>query len=50
MNKKYLDFFIKQLLAFKSENELKDFFIAILTPKELDQISKRLEIIKLLKK
>jgi TrpR family transcriptional regulator, trp operon repressor len=49
MDKKYLDSFIKQLSAFKSEKELKDFIEAIFTSKELQQIPKRLEIIKLLK-
>ncbi len=45
-----LDNFIKKISELKTEKELKTFFIAIFTPKELDQIPKRLEIIRLLKK
>jgi TrpR family trp operon transcriptional repressor len=38
------------VLSLKTEKELYSFFIGILTPKELEEIPTRLEIIKMLKK
>ena len=41
---------LKTLLSIKSEKELENFLEGILTPKELDEIPMRLQIVKMLKK
>ncbi len=38
------------LISIKSKNEMENFLLGMLTPKELDEVPMRLEIIKLLKK
>lgn len=50
MSKKYLRELAEVLHAMKNETEIEEFLEAILTPKELVEIPKRLQIIKLLKK
>ena len=40
---------IKTLLSIKTEEEMEDFLLGILTPRELAEIPTRLEIVKLLK-
>lgn len=45
----YLRKFIGKLLEMKTETEMKNFLESVLTPKELDSIPKRLEIVRLLK-
>jgi len=50
MAQNYLDEFVSVLGSYKTEKELKSFVQAILTPKELEEIPKRLQIVKLLKK
>jgi TrpR family transcriptional regulator, trp operon repressor len=49
MKSSYLNQLLEVILAQKNEAELKAFLQAILTPKELDEICKRLQIIKLMK-
>jgi len=49
MAQNYLNEFISVLGSYKTEKELKSFVQAILTPKELEEIPKRLQIVKLLK-
>lgn len=44
-----LNEFIKQVFSYKDEKALGAFFEAILTPKELEEIPMRLQIIKMLK-
>lgn len=41
---------IETILSIKSKDEMSDFLFGILTPKELDQLSTRLQIVKMLKK
>ena len=41
---------VETFLHMKSSKEMKDFLLGILTPKEIEEISRRLEIIKMLKK
>jgi len=41
---------IDLLLAIKTKEDMKDFLLGILTPKELEEISMRLKIVKMLKK
>lgn len=50
MNKKYLNEFINIINKKAHTKELEQFIHAILTPKELDEIPKRLQIVKMLKK
>ena len=50
VNQKYFRELIDQTLKIKDEKELKDFLEGILTPKELEEIPNRLQIVKLLKK
>lgn len=50
MNKKYFEELIDSFLKQKKVVELRDFLFGILTPKEIEEISTRLQIIKLLKK
>ncbi|MCD8507232.1 trp operon repressor [Candidatus Woesebacteria bacterium] len=47
--KQYLAEFIKQLRLYDDESSLRSFLEAILTPKELEEIPKRLQIVKMLK-
>lgn len=49
MSEKYLQQFIKTIQGYKDEKQLRKFLSAILTPKELDELPKRLQIIKQLK-
>jgi Trp operon repressor len=46
---KQLHEFIKQALSYKDEKSLRAFFEAILTPKEIEEIPTRLQIVKMLK-
>lgn len=50
MSDKYLNELVQTLAAFSDHKQLRKFLEAILTPKELDEIPKRLQIIKMLKK
>jgi TrpR family transcriptional regulator, trp operon repressor len=50
MDKKYLKEFIAALAKLKGEADIGDFLSGILTIQELDEIPKRLQIIKMLKK
>lgn len=45
-----LDDLIDLFLSIKNREEMKDFLLGILTPKELQEIPMRLQIVKLLKK
>ena len=49
LNKKYLEELINVFFSFESKKELEDFLTAILTPRELEEIPTRLQIIKKLK-
>ena len=44
-----LDELIDLLLSIKNREEMKDFLLGILTPKELQEIPTRLQIVKMLK-
>lgn len=48
-DKKALEEFIQIILSLKTQEDLRDFLYGILTPKELLDIPKRLEIVKKLK-
>lgn len=50
MMNKYLNELIDLLLDIKTKEEMKDFLLGILTPKELEEIPARLQIVKMLKK
>lgn len=50
MQQKQLKELIDLLLNINSKEEMEDFLLGILTPKELEEIPTRLEIIRLLKK
>jgi TrpR family trp operon transcriptional repressor len=50
MKNKYLQEFIAALMERKSKAEIEDFLEGILTIQELDEIPKRLQIVKMLKK
>jgi TrpR family trp operon transcriptional repressor len=50
MNKKYLREFIAALMEHRGAAEIEDFLDGILTMQELDEIPKRLQIVKMLKK
>ena len=50
MNKKYLREFIAALMERKGGAEIEDFLKGILTIQELEEIPKRLQIVKMLKK
>ena len=41
---------VEAFLANKSKSEMMDFLRGILTPKEMDELTKRLQIVKLIKK
>ncbi len=45
-----LDYLVETLLGIKGKNEMRNFLYGILTPYELSEIPRRLEIVKLLKK
>ncbi|MFH1832905.1 MAG: Trp family transcriptional regulator [Candidatus Levyibacteriota bacterium] len=47
---KELEELIKTILEIRTEKEMHDFLLGILTPKELLEIPNRLEIVKMLKK
>jgi TrpR family transcriptional regulator, trp operon repressor len=49
-NKKLFDQLLTAILAYEDPKKLREFLKAILTPKELEEIPTRLQIIKLLKK
>lgn len=48
-DKRYLKELIEAILLIKDEEGLKDFLLGILTPKELEEIPTRLQIVKMLK-
>jgi TrpR family trp operon transcriptional repressor len=50
MSKIFLNEFIKTINDKSNTKEIEKFLKAILTPKELDEIPKRLQIVKMLKK
>lgn len=50
MDKENLDELVEGVWRLKSKKEVVDFLKGILTPKELEQIKKRLQIVKMLKK
>ncbi len=50
MNKKNFGELINSFLKQKNSVEMKDFLFGILTPSELDELTTRLQIVKLLKK
>ena len=50
MNRTFLLQLVDELTSLKSKKDMEDFLQGILTPKELDEISARLQIVKLLKK
>ena len=50
MENRYYNSLIEVLLSISSKKEMKKFLAGMLTPKELLEISVRLEIVKLLKK
>lgn len=49
-NSKEINQLIEELVGIRDKNKMLDFLQGILTPKELLEIPKRLEIVKLLKK
>jgi TrpR family transcriptional regulator, trp operon repressor len=49
MNKKYLKEFIAELMKHSGKADIEDFLKGILTIQELDEIPKRLQIVKMLK-
>ncbi|MBI4226326.1 transcriptional regulator [Candidatus Roizmanbacteria bacterium] len=49
-NPHWLSELAEAFLNIKSKEAMKDFLYGILTPKELDQLSTRLQIVKMLKK
>ena len=50
MNKKHFKELIEAFLQMKSEGQLTDFLYGILTPKEIEELSTRLQIVKQLRK
>lgn len=50
IKRKYMRDLVKTLLKIKTEKEMEDFLLGILTPKELLELPNRLRIVKLLKK
>lgn len=50
MNRKYITQLVDELFSLRSKSGLEDFLKGVLTPKELDEISTRLQIVKMLKK
>lgn len=49
MNKKFITDLVTELSRFKTHKEIENFLYGILTPKELDEIPVRLQIVKMLK-
>lgn len=49
-NKTFFDDLLSEFLKNKSKNDLINFLYGILTPKEIEQLSTRLQIVKKLKK
>lgn len=49
MESEYLEDLVNAVLHLKSKKEVLDFLYGILTPQELEQIAKRLQIVKKLK-
>jgi TrpR family trp operon transcriptional repressor len=47
---KYLDDLVREILRIKDRKRAIDFLYGILTPQELEQIMKRLQIVKMLKR
>lgn len=47
---KQLDELIELLLSIRTKEDMKDFLLGIFTPKELEEIPTRLQIVKMLKK
>lgn len=50
MNKKFITDLVTELSRCKTHKEIEDFLCGILTPKELDEIPVRLQIVKMLKR
>ncbi|PWU23015.1 transcriptional regulator [Candidatus Cerribacteria bacterium 'Amazon FNV 2010 28 9'] len=50
MTEQFLDQLIEEFLKLKTKHAMKEFLGAILTPGELEEIPKRLQIVKMLKK
>ncbi len=50
MKNKFVKELVSTTLSYKSQKDLRDFFMGIFTPQELLEISTRLQIIKLLKR
>lgn len=50
MNRKFIGEFVAELSLCKTHTEIEEFLKGILTPKELDEIPIRLQIVKMLKK
>lgn len=50
MNNKFLEELLEEFLKLKSKAEFKEFLVGILTPKELEEIPTRLQIVKMLKR
>jgi len=50
MNKKYLNELVDAFLQMRTKDQMIDFLYGILTPKELEELTTRLQIVKLLKK
>lgn len=44
-----MDYLVETLLEIKGKNEMRDFLYGVLTPYELNEIPRRLEIVKMLK-
>lgn len=49
-NTKYINELVDVLLSIDNKSEMQNFLVGILTPKELEEIPVRLQIVKLLKK
>jgi len=49
MNKKNINDLVNAFLEARNRDEVLDFLMGLLTPKELDEIARRLEIVKMLK-
>lgn len=49
MSDSRLDCLVETLLEIQGKNEMRDFLLGILTPYELSEIPRRLEIVKMLK-
>ena len=49
MNKKTFDYFVKTLLSIENKKEMQNFLFGLLSKKELEDLPKRLQIVKMLK-